>query len=174
MEKQKLMISSEGIENAIIEARGQKVILDKDLAFIYGVTTRRLKEQVRRNIERFPSDFMFQLNYQDVTHSRSQIATLKRGQNIKYLPYAFTEHGAVMAATVLNSPLAIKASIHVVRVFVKLKYMLGAHSELARKMDELERNVAIHDKAICSLFDAIRKLMAVPEKPARKIGFALK
>lgn len=173
MKNKEQMISSESIEKTIIEIRGQKVILDKELAFIYGVTTRRLKEQVRRNIDRFPSDFMFQLKYQDVTRSRSQFATLKRGQNVKYLPYAFTEHGAIMAATVLNSPLAIKASIYVVRAFVKLKYTLGAHRELAHKLDELERNVATHDKAICSLFDAIRKLMSYPDKPRRKIGFKL-
>ena len=169
-----LLISDVG--SLIITVRSQKVIVDRDLAEIYGVKTRRLNEQVKRNLERFPEDFMFQLTKEEADYwlrSRSQIAILKRGKNIKYLPYAFTEHGAIMAANVLNSPQAVRMSVFVVRAFVKLREVLATHKELAHKLAELERKLENHDESIRSLVAAIRQLMAPPEQkpPKRRIGF---
>jgi hypothetical protein len=138
------------VESLIITMRNQKVIIDRDLAEIYGVETRRLNEQVKRNPERFPEDFMFQLTREEVdfwARSRSQIAILKRGKNIKYLPYAFTEHGAIMAANVLNSPQAVKMSVFVVRAFVKLRELLFTHKELTYKLAQLERKLQNHDES---------------------------
>jgi len=153
-------------------------MLDADLAALYGVETRRLNEQVRRNTERFPEDFMFALSQEEWNALRSQIATLKtgRGQHRKYLPYAFTEHGAIMAATVLNSPRAIEVSVYVVRAFVQLRELLTGHKELAKRLDELEsrmqRKLSSHDQAIAGILDAIRQLMAPPEpRKKRPIGF---
>lgn len=165
------LITPDSIHPLIHPIRGQQVILDVDLASLYGVSTKRLNEQVRRNKDRFPPDFMFQLNYQEVPRSRSQFATLKRGTNIKFLPYAFTEHGAIMAANVLRSKRAVTASIYIVRAFVQLKKFVATHKELAHKIYELEQQVGTHDKAIVSLFDAIRKMMTAPEPKERKIGF---
>jgi hypothetical protein len=127
--------------------RGQRVLLDADLAELYGVTTKRLNEQVKRNRDRFPADFMLQLTEAEAISSRSQIATLNkgRGHNLKYLPLAFTEHGAIMAATILNSPLAIEMSVYVVRAFVKLREVLASHADLARKLETLEKSVASLD-----------------------------
>ncbi len=158
----------------IITIRNQKVIVDRDLAEIYGVETRRLNEQVKRNPERFPEDFMFQLTKKEADfwlRSRSKIAILKRGNNIKYLPYAFTGHGAIMAANVLNSPQAVRMSVFVVRAFVKLREMLSTHKELAHKLAVLERKLQNHDESIQSLVVAIRQLMAPPESKKRPIGF---
>ncbi len=153
----------------IIRLRGQAVILDSDLAALYGVTVKRLNEQVKRNIKRFPEDFVFQLTQDEAQRSRSQNATLKRGQNIKYLPYAFTEHGAVMAANVLKSEQAIEMSVTIVRAFVKLRRMAMSVEGLARKVNALEQK---YDKQFKVVFDAVRRLMAPPpEPPKRKIGF---
>jgi hypothetical protein len=162
------------VESLIITMRNQKVIIDRDLAEIYGVETRRLNEQVKRNPERFPEDFMFQLTREEVdfwARSRSQIAILKRGKNIKYLPYAFTEHGAIMAANVLNSPQAVKMSVFVVRAFVKLRELLFTHKELTYKLAQLERKLQNHDESIRSLVAAVRQLMTTPEPKKRPIGF---
>lgn len=168
MTKDKSLIPYESIENKILIIRGQQVILDIHLAELFEVSPSKLNQSVQRNIDRFPPDFMFKLNFREAALSRSQFATLKRGTNIKYLPHAFTEHGAIMAANVLRSKHAVKASIYVVRAFVKMKELISSHKELAAKIDELERNVATHDKAIVSLFDAIRKLMTPPPEK-RKI-----
>jgi len=152
------------VGSLIITVRNQKVIVDRDLAEIYGVETRRLNEQVKRNPDRFPEDFMFQLTKEESVfwaRSRSQIAILKRGKNIKYLPYAFTEHGAIMAANVLNSPQAVRMSVFVVRAFVKLREMLATHKELAHKLAALERKLQNHDESIRSLVVAIRQLYPV-------------
>ena len=162
----------------IITVRNQKVIVDRDLAEIYGVETRRLNEQVKRNPDRFPEDFVFQLTKEEAflwARSRSQIAILKRGKNIKYLPYAFTEHGAIMAANVLNSSQAVRMSVFVVRAFVRLREMLSTHKELAHKLAELERKLQNHDESIRSLVVAIRELMAPsePQPPKRRIGFVV-
>jgi len=162
------------VGSLIITIRNQKVIVDRDLAEIYGVETRRLNEQVKRNAERFPEDFMFQLTKEEADfwlRSRSQIAILKRGKNIKYLPYAFTEHGAIMAANVLNSPQAVRMSVFVVRAFVKLREMLSTHKELGHKLAELERKLQNHDESIRSLVVAIRQLMKPTETKKRPIGF---
>src|SRR4030043_383112 len=149
-------------------------MLDSDLAELYGVTTKRLNEQIRRNLGRFPDDFMFQLTPQEADSLRSQFATSKpeRGGR-RYLPYAFTEHGAIMAASVLNSPQAVRMSVFVVRAFVKLREMMSTHKELAHKLAELERKLQNHDESIRSLVVAIRQLMRPPESetPKRRKGF---
>jgi len=167
------------IENKIYLIRGHKVMLGRDLAHLYGVPTKRLNEQVKRSIKRFPDDFMFQLTKEEVlmfqigtSNSRSQFATLKQGQNIKYLPYAFTEQGVAMLSSVLNSERAIQVNIAIMRAFVKLKQILSTHKELVHKLEELERKIEKHDVDIQSIFGAIRQLMAPPpEKPRRMIGF---
>jgi hypothetical protein len=146
--------------------------MDYDLAKLYCVSTKVLLQAVKRNIERFPHDFLFQLTQQEF-RATTQILEDSEWGGRRNRPYAFTEHGAIMAATVLNSPRAIQASVYVVRGFVKLRQFVISHRELAQKLDEIERNVTIHDKAIRSLFDAIRQLMALPEKTSRKIGFDL-
>ena len=174
------LIATEPVDALIQIVRGQRVILDVDLARIYGVQTKRLNEAVRRNAQRFPRDFMFQLTRQEAfACSRSQIATLKRGQNIKYLPYAFTEHGAIMAANVLNSDRAVAMSVFVVRAFVKLRATIAGNRELADKLAELERRLAErlddHEQAIKYVLTELKKLMAVPTEPPRKpIGFHIK
>lgn len=167
-------IPAERIERSILILRGQKVLLDAELAALYGVTTKRLNEQVKRNRERFPDDFMFRLTPVELDSlHRSQFATgSQRHRDPRFAPYAFTEHGAIMAANVLASPRAIEMSVHVVRAFVRLREMIGANKELAHKLDELERKLATHDQAIAGLIEAIRELMRPPE-PAKKrrIGF---
>ena len=150
--------------------RGQRVILDQDLAELYGVETRRLNEQVKRNLDRFPSDFMFQLTAKEWTHLKSQFATSSWGGR-RTTPCAFTEHGAVMAASVLNSPEAVEASVFVVRAFIAMRDALASSQALARKLMELERKVGGHDETITALVSAIRQLMETPAPKKRKIGF---
>ena len=165
------LITTGPIEPVIREFRRKRVILAADLARVYGVTAKRVNEQVKRNVERFPDDFMFQLTEEEagsLQDSRSQIATLKRGQNIKYVPYAFTEHGALMVANVLNSPVAVEASITAVRAFVRLRQMLAPHVELARKLASLEKK---YDAQFKVVFDAIRQLMEPLPPKRRSIGF---
>ncbi len=147
-------------------------MLDVDLASLYGVATKRLNEQVRRNAERFPEDFMFRLTEEEVEALRSQIATSNKGRGgRRYRPYVFTEHGAIMAAMVLRSPRAVDMSVQVVRAFVRLREMLASNVALAHKLDELERRLAGHDQAIHNLFEAIRRLLAPPPSKRRQIGF---
>ncbi len=158
--------------------RGQKVMLDSDLAVLYGVPTKALNQAVKRNADRFPADFMFQLSGDEYLALRSQFVTSNataagRGGR-RYLPWAFTEHGALMAATVLNSPRAIEMSVFVVRAFVQLRELLSTHRDLAAKLDELERKLSTHDQAIAGLIDAIRQLTATPERKSRPIGFLTK
>jgi len=140
------IISVEVIATKILEIRGKKVMLDKDLAKLYGVEVKVLNQAVKRNIERFPEDFMYQLTIQEVTNSRSQIVTLKQGQNIKYLPNVFTEQGVAMLSSVLNSERAIKVNIQIMRAFVKLKELLLTHKDLAIKLEALERKYVNHDE----------------------------
>lgn len=157
------------ITRAIHVIRDQRVMLDADLARLYGVTTKRLNEQVKRNRRRFPADFMFQLSPEEVANLKSQIATSSpRWGGRRKLPNAFTEHGAVMLASVLNSPIAVEASVQVVRAFVQLRSMLAAHAELARKLGELERK---YDAQFRVVFDAIRELMQPPTPERKRIGF---
>ena len=165
------LILQEDIESKIFLIRGKKVILDKDLAGLYEVETRQLTRQVRRNIERFPDDFMFLLTRKELMNLKCQIGTSSWG-GIRKLPYAFTEHGILMLSSVLRSKRAIQVNIAIMRVFLKIKEMLSTHKELMYKLTELERKIEKHDKEICSIFEAIRQLMAPPpEKPKRRIGF---
>jgi ORF6N domain len=170
------LVSVERVERVILILRGRRVILDSDLAALYGVTVSRFNEQVKRNAKRFPEDFAFILTKEEYEVLRSQFAILKpgRGGHRKYLPYVFTEHGAVMAASVLNSPRAIQMSVDVVRAFVRLRALVTSHHQLANKLGELEKKVASHDKNIVTLFDAVRRLMTAPEPPKRQIGFRTK
>jgi hypothetical protein len=165
------LIPAERVERAILVVRGHKVLLDADLAALYGVTTKRLNEQVKRNGDRFPPDFMYQVTLEEARILRSQNATSRSWGGARTRPYVFTEHGAIMAASVLNSPKAIEMSIFVVRAFVKLRTMLATHRQLAAKLAELERRLATHDDQIVVLFEAIRELMEPPVQPARQIGF---
>jgi hypothetical protein len=161
------------IEEMIFLIRGQRVMLDSDLAKIYGVTTKRLNEQFKRNRKRFPDDFAFSLTNQELTQMRSQIATGSK-RNIRHIPIVFTEHGALMLGNILNSKTAVEASIRVVRAFVWIREQLTANKELAQKLDELENRVGEHDGAIANLFEAIRQLLDPVEKPQREIGFHIK
>ena len=179
------LLPLETITHRILLLRGQKVLLDADLAELYDVPTKRFNEQVRRNLERFPADFMFQLTEEEWAALRSQFATLKtgRGQHRKYLPYAFTEHGAIMAATILNSPRATEVSVYVVRAFVRLREVLASNAELAKRLDDLEQSTEAlamqHDTfarntraQLKQVFGAIRELMTPPEsQKKRPIGF---
>jgi hypothetical protein len=168
----KTLMLSEAVEGKILFIRGHRVMLDADLAEIYRVTTKRLNEQVKRNHSRFPEDFMFRLTAQEVGElNRSQIATgSQKHRDPRFPPYAFTEHGAVMLASVLNSTVAVEASIQVVRAFIRIRTILAAHKELARKLEELERK---YDARFKVVFEAIRQLMRpeLPEPSRRPIGF---
>jgi hypothetical protein len=171
--KTQTIVPADMIESRILLIRGCRIMLDSDLAELYQVSTKRLNEQVKRNRHRFPTDFMFQVTPEEVQNLRSQIATSSRGHGgRRYLPFAFTEHGAVMLASVLNSPVAVEASIQVVRVFIRLREVLATHKELARKLAELERQVETHDENITALFEAIHQLMKPPERPRKQIGFS--
>jgi len=201
MRKETDLYAAEPIDTLIATVRGQKVILDSDLARVYGVPTKRLNEQVRRNSDRFPSDFVFQLTLEEaanfksqiatsslqpvavehdngirsqiatgsiLSRSRSQIATLNRGQNIKYLPYAFTEHGAIMAANVLNSPQAVQMSVFIVRAFVKMREQLISRVELEKRLLQVENVLLGHDDQIRDIYEKIRPLLL---PPSDQIGF---
>jgi hypothetical protein len=160
------------VESLILTVRGAKVLLDSDLAKIYGVSTARLNEQVRRNIDRFPGDFAFQLTREEFKNLISQIATSSSGHGgRRKLPHVFTEHGAIMAANVLRSKQAVQMSVFVVRAFVRLRAIAAAHQELAAKLKELEQKVGEHDNDIQAIIKALRHLMQPPEKPKRQIGF---
>ncbi len=180
------------IDLCILNLRGQKVILDSDLARIYGVTTKVLNQAVKRNGDRFPDDFVFQLTREEVAHLRSQFATSsvqdidrksvtpnrsqivtgsQKHRDRRFLPYAFTEHGAIMAAAVLNSPQAVQMSLFVVRAFVKMRDVLVGHRDLARKIEDLEKK---YDGQFQMVFEAIRQLMTTPEKPRKRIGFGVR
>jgi hypothetical protein len=162
------------IEERIIRIRGHRVLLDADLAALYGVPTRRLNEQVKRNRLRFPSDFVFKLERLELDAlNRSQIATgLQKHRDPRHAPWAFTEHGALMAANVLSSRRAVDMSVYVVRAFVKLRESLQVHRDLMRKLAELEQRVGTHDTAIGELVSAIRQLAMPPAgPPKRRIGF---
>jgi hypothetical protein len=173
------LVPVEHITRSILVLRGQKILLDAELAALYGVTTKRFNEQVRRNQNRFPADFMFQLTPDEHEALRSHFATSKplatgRGGR-RYLPYAFTEHGAIMAATILNTPRAVEMSVYVVRAFVKLRELLISNRVLARRLDQLEarlkKKLATHDEAIAAILSAIRQLMAPAPRKRRPIGF---
>ncbi|MHB9111247.1 MAG: ORF6N domain-containing protein [Thermoleophilia bacterium] len=151
-----------------MQIRSQRVMLDFALAELYQVETRVLMQAVRRNIERFPEDFMFQLTKEEAEASRSQFVTLKRGLNIKYLPHAFTEQGVAMLSSVLRSQRAIQVNIEIMRAFVQMKQMLASYEDLARKVDALEKK---YDVQFSAVFDAIRQLMTPPDPKKKQIGF---
>ena len=161
------------LESAIHLIRGQRVMLDSDLAAIYGVSTRQLNQQLKRNMNRFPEDFAFQLGHEEFKALMSQIVTSNKGRGgRRKLPWAFTEHGAIMLATVLNSDIAVKASVRVVRAFVRLREVVATNAQLATKLEELEGRLGSHDKAIEDLFATLKCLLARPEPPKRReIGF---
>ena len=165
------IIPLETIERRILLMSGYKVMIDADLADIYGVTTKRLNEQVKRNRDRFPEDFMLQLTEKEKAEVVANCDHLKKLKYSPALPNVFTEHGAIMIATILSSPVAVQASIQVVRAFVKLREMLATHKELARKLNEMEKK---YDAQFKVVFDAIRQLMTPPEIKRKRIGFIQK
>jgi hypothetical protein len=171
MDGQTSLVPVERIERAILLIRGEKVMLDIDLAAIYDVTTKRLNEQVKRNLNRFPPDFMFQLTVAEKAEVVANCDHLIRIRFSSHLPYVFTEHGALMLANVLNSERAAQTSVQVVRAFVRLRQMLASNAELARKLAALENK---YDAQFKVVFDAIRQLMSPPAKPKREIGFHVK
>jgi hypothetical protein len=166
----KEVIPIERIARAILVIRREKVMLDSDLVALYGVTTGNLNKAVKRNAERFPTDFMFQLDAEGVANLKFQFGISSWGGR-RHLPYAFTEQGVAMLSSVLNSQRAVKVNIAIMRAFVKLRETLDTNRELARKFAELERRVGKHDDEIAAILEAIRQLMAPPEKPPREIGF---
>ena len=164
--------ATDALSDCIHLVRGQRVMLDSDLADLYGVSTKVFNQAIKRNIDRFPADFMFQLTEGEDESLRSQFVTSKPGRGgRRYLPYVFTEHGAIMAASVLNSPRAVEMSVFVVRAFVQSRALLADSKELTKRLDTLERKLGSHDQAIAGLIDAIRQLTSVPAKPSRSIGF---
>ena len=169
----KELMSQEVIENKIYLIRGHKVMIDKDLAMLYGVKTKNLNKAITRNIERFPEDFMFQLTPDEFTSLRFQFGTSKKGRGgRRYLPYVFTQEGVAMLSGVLNSERAVQVNIAIMRAFVKLRQIISTHKELAHKLNELERKIERHDTEIQSIFEAIRQLMTPPpDKSKKRIGF---
>ena len=165
---QKSALPIELIASKIHLIRGQKVMLDRDLAELYGVQTKVLKQAVRRNIDRFPSDFMFELTDNEQKSLRSQIVTLKKGQHSKYLSFAFTEQGVAMLSSVLNSDRAIQVNIQIVRTFTRLRAMLATHEDIKRKIEAMEKK---YDENFQIVFEAIKQLFDGEEKPIRKIGY---
>ncbi len=182
------IIPVEGIAQAIRVLRGEKVLLDSDLAFLYGVETRVLNQAVKRNAERFPPDFMFRLNVEEmeqmsesnippqpmgkaVSDSSQIVMSSRKHRGRRYRHYAFTEQGIAMLSSVLNSERAVRVNIAIMRAFVKLRQTLESNRELAQKFSELERRVGVHDDEIAAILEAIRQLMALPETPRREIGF---
>jgi ORF6N domain len=180
--KKSIAREAPALETLIYEIRGEKIILDSDLARIYGVATKTFNQAVKRNADKFPADFMFRLTAREarrLQHSRSQFVTLKRGQNIKYLPYAFTEHGAIMAANVLNSPRAVQMSVFVVRAFLKMRVLLGDKRGLAQKLasleKELKKRLDVHEAVIVTILQRVMDIIDPPALPAPspkpRIGF---
>jgi len=166
------IVPIEAIVSKIIFLRGEKVLLDRDLAELYGVTTKVLKQAVRRNIKRFPSDFMFELSKEEFEHWRSQFVTSNSDKmGLRYKPMAFTEQGVAMLSSVLKSERAIEVNIAIMRAFVRLRQLLASHEELAHKLEEMEKK---YDDQFKVVFEVIRQLMASPETPQKKIGFEVK
>ena len=172
MKNSRSIIPSERIQNLILMIRGYRVILDSDLAQLYGVATKRLNEQVKRNKERFPNDFCFQLTGDEYADLRSQIATSNKGRGgRRYPPYAFTEHGALMAANVLNSRCAVEMSVRVVRAFVEMRRLLANSRELADRLRQVERRMDKNDKALAAVVAAVKQLIAKDKRTSARIGF---
>jgi hypothetical protein len=167
-------LSIDRLGQLIYEIRGQRVMLDSDLANTYGVKTKALNQAVRRNRDRFPKDFMFTLTRSEtvtIRRSRSQFVTLKRGENIKYLPHAFTEHGAIMAANVLNSRRAVQMSVFVIRAFVKMREQIAANAAILKRLAEIDNTLLLHDAALRDVYKKLLPLLAPPSQPRKRIGF---
>jgi hypothetical protein len=164
----KISVPVEVIQEKIFLIRADKVMLDADLAKLYGVETKVLIQAVKRNLDRFPLDFMFQLTNQELTNLRSQSVTSSQWGGRRYPPYAFSEQGIAMLSSVLNSPQAVQVNIEIMRTFVRLRRMLASHADLARKLETLEQKYDVQFRAV---FDAIRQLMASPEPKRKEIGF---
>ncbi len=163
------LIPAERIETKILHVRGQKVILDRDLSELYGIQTKALKQAVKRNMDRFPDDFMFVLDDGEFADWRSQFVTSNSDRmGLRHAPMAFTEQGVAMLSSVLNSPRAVQVNIAIMRAFVRLRYILASHADLARKLDELEQK---YDEQFSGVFEALRQLMNPPEPPRPQIGF---
>src|SRR6184192_2866513 len=159
------------IEKRIFILRGERIMLSFDIAALYGIETKALVQAVKRNIDRFPEDFMFQLTAEELANLKSQIVTSSWGGPRRARPYAFTEQGVAMLSSILKSERAVKVNIAIMRAFVKLRQTIESNRELARKFADLEQRVGKHDEEIAAILDAIRQLMAPPEKPRREIGF---
>jgi hypothetical protein len=166
-------LSTDDILSLIRTIRGRRVILAADLAKVYGTETKKLNQQVKRNLERFPTDFMFLLTREEaLANSRSQSVTLKQGDNIKHLPYAFTEHGALMAANVLNSPKAVSMSVFIIRAFIQQREILVANSAILKRLAEIDKTLLQHDTVLRDIYQKLLPLLQpVPEPPRKKIGF---
>jgi len=165
----KITIPDEVIINKIYVIRGQKVMLDRDLAELYGVETKQLKRQVRRNIERFPSSFMFELTKEENQELRSQIGTLKQGAHFKYPPFVFTEHGILMLSSVLNSELAVKMSVQIIETFVQLRKLANNYDEIMSKINQME---ARNNEQFSEIYEVLQRLLSKPEEqPRKQIGY---
>lgn len=166
------LIAATAIEKRILVARGRKVMLDEDLADLYGVETKRLVEQVKRNLDRFPKDFMFQLNKEEAAALRSQIATSNIGRGgRRYAPYVFTEQGVAMLSSVLRSKKAIAVNIEIMRAFVELRRFASSYAAIEKRLEQIERGMGEHDEQLDQIFSALRQLIAPPPQPKRPIGF---
>lgn len=168
------LVPIELIQSKIVVLREEKVMIDRDLAELYSVETKQLKRAVRRNLHRFPADFMFELTREEYNSLRSQFGTLERGTHSKYLPMAFTEQGVAMLSSVLNSNRAIEVNIAIMRAFVQLRKISSSQKQLAQKLREIEARLGDHDESIEAIFEAIQQLMTTPERPRKRIGFEVK
>ena len=171
--RKKLLLAEEAIVNKIYLIRGQKVMLDRDLALLYGVETKVLKQAVRRNLKRFPKDFMFAMTKKELENWRSQIVTSNSGElmGLRYAPYCFTEQGVTMLACILKSDRAIAVNIRIIRIFVKMREMINANKDILLKLEQLEKKVTGHDEDMQVIFSAIKQLLHPPAKPRTRIGF---
>lgn len=168
--KSELVLPDEAVMNKIYLIRGQKVMLDEDLAQLYQIETKRLKEAVRRNIDRFPADFMFELTSEELESLRSQFATSKRG-GTRYTPFAFTEQGVAMLSSVLNSSIAIQVNIRIIRIFTKMREMLLTNKDILLKLETLEKDVTSNTQDIANIFEALKQLLSPPAEKRIRIGF---
>ena len=168
----KISVADEAIMNKIYVVRGQKVMIDRNLAELYEVETKRLKEAVRRNTNRFPADFMFEMNKKEFANWRTQNATSKEDrQGLRYAPFCFTEQGVTMLSCVLNSDRAVDVNIQIIRIFTKMKEMLLTHKDILLKMQKVEKKLTAHDEDIRLIFEALKQLLNPPQEPGKRIGF---
>jgi hypothetical protein len=171
--KSSIIIADEVIINKIYTIRGKKVMIDRDLAELYAVETKVLKQAVRRNANRFPSDFMFEMNKKEFKNWRSQIVSSTKGakMGLRYAPFCFTEQGATMLSCILNTQRAVAVNIQIIRIFTKLREMLVSHKDILLKLEQLEKKVTGHDEDIQMIFEALKQLLDPPQKPRSRIGY---